>query len=51
MQKKNFSLHKGLPFLPEENKIEKCNKLLCNIYDKENYVVHMRTLKQALNHD
>ena len=47
----NFNLHKDLPFLPEGNKIEKCNKLVCNIYDKENYVVHMRALKQALNHD
>ena len=26
-----------------------CNKLVCNIYDKET-VVHIRTLKQALNH-
>ena len=31
-------------------KIEKCNKLVCSIQDKENYVVHIRALKQALNH-
>ena len=31
-------------------KIDKCKKLVCNLYDKENYVVHIRSLKQALNH-
>ena len=30
-------------------KINKCNKLVCNLYDKNNYVVHIRSLKQALN--
>ena len=42
-------LHSDLPFLPERMKIVKCNKLLCNLYDKESYVVHIRSLKQALN--
>ena len=46
---KSFSLHKELPFSPERMKIEKCNKLVCSIKDKENYVAHMRALKQALN--
>ena len=45
-----FNLHKDLPFLPETKKTKKCNKLVCNIHDKENYVVHIRALKQALNH-
>ena len=45
-----LNLHSDLPFLPERNKIKKCNKLLCNIYDKENYVVNIRALNQALNH-
>ena len=32
-------------------KIDKCNKLKCNnLYDKKNYVVHIRSLKQALSH-
>ena len=48
--KKLFNLHKDLPFLPERKKIEESNKLFCNIQDKENYVVHIRALKQALNH-
>ena len=31
-------------------KVNKGNKLVCNLYDKKNYVVHIRVLKQALNH-
>ena len=30
--------------------INKCNKLVCNLYDKKKYVVHINSLKQALNH-
>ena len=40
-------LHSDLPFLPERMKINKCNKLICNLYDKNNYVVHIRSLKQT----
>ena len=43
-------LHSDLPFLPVRMKIDKCTKLVCNLYDKKNYVVHIRSLKQALNH-
>ena len=39
-----------LPFLPERMKINKCSKLVCNLYDKKNYVVHKIALKQALMH-
>ena len=45
-----FNLHSDLPFLTKRKKTEKCNKLVCNILDKENYVVYIRDLKQALNH-
>ena len=48
--KKLFNLHKDLSFLPEREKIKKCNKLVCNIRDKTNYVVHIRVWKEALNH-
>ena len=44
------TLHKDLPFLLERMKINKCTKLVCNAQDKENYVVHIRALKQALDH-
>ena len=43
-------LHSDLPFLPERMKINKCSKLVCTLFDKENYVVHTRALEQALNH-
>ena len=49
--KKIFNLHRDLPFLPERKKTKKCKKLVCNIHNKENYVVHVRALKQALNHE
>ena len=48
--KKVHDLHSDLPFLPERMEIDKCKKLLCNLYNKKNYVVHIRSLKQALNH-
>ena len=43
-------LHSDLAFLPERIKINKCTKLVCSIENKENYIVHIGTLKQALNH-
>ena len=43
-------LHSDLPFLPERMKIDKCSKLACNLFDRNNYVVDIRSLKQALNH-
>ena len=48
--KKFFDLHIDLPFLPEREKIKKCNKIVCDVCERINYVVHMRALKQALNH-
>ena len=43
-------LHSDLPFFPERMKINKCSKLVCNLYAKNNYVVHTRSLKQELKH-
>ena len=34
-------LQSDLSFLPERMKINKCNKLVCNLYDKNNYVAHI----------
>ena len=31
-------------------KIEKIEKLVTNLHDKIEYVIHIRNLKQALNH-
>ena len=36
--------------MPEKIKINKIEKLICNLSDKENYVCHIRLLQQALNH-
>ena len=43
-------LHSDSPFLPKRMKIDKCKKLVCNLRNKKKYVVHIRSLKQALNH-
>ena len=45
-----WGLHKDLPFLPNREKINKVKKLITSIEDKENYVIHIRALKQALSH-
>ena len=51
IQKKElFNLHKDLPFLPESKKVNKVEKLICSIENKEKYVIHIRALEQALNH-
>ena len=46
---KLHDLHSDLPFSPERMKIDKCKKLICNLYSKKKYFVHIRSLKQALN--
>ena len=48
-----LNLHSDFLFLAQRKKIYKCKILVCNINDKENYVVHVvhiRALKQASNH-
>ena len=30
-------------------KIDKCKKLVCDLRNKKEYVVHIKSLKQALN--
>ena len=42
--------HGHLPFLAKRKKNKKFSRLVCNINDKENNVVHIKTLKQSLNH-
>ena len=47
---KLHELYNDLLFLPERMKIEKVEKLVANLHDKTEYVIHIRNLKQALNH-
>ena len=47
---KLHELLNDLPFLPERMKIEKVEKLVANLHDKTEYVIHVINLKQALNH-
>ena len=44
------NLHSDLPFLSERIIIKGCNEPVCNFYDKKQDVIHIRALKQALNH-
>ena len=47
---KLHELHNQLPFLPERMKIEKVEKLVANLLDKSECIMHIRNLKQAVNH-
>ena len=47
---KLHDLHSDLPFFHKRMKTDKCKKLVCNLRNKKKYVVHIRSLKQALNH-
>ena len=48
--KRLHDLHSGLPFLSERMEINKCKNLICNLSNKKKYVIHVNSLKQALNH-
>ena len=48
--KRLHDLHSDLPFLQRRKKIDKCMKLVCDLHNKKKYVVHIKSLKQALNH-
>ena len=47
---KLHEFYNDLLFLPERMKIEKVEKLVANLHDKTEYVIHIRNLKQALHH-
>ena len=42
--------HNDLPFMCERMKINGVEKLVPNLHDKRNYVIHIQTLDQALSH-
>ena len=45
------NLHSDLPFLPPRRKIKKFDRLVCDFHDKKNYFVHIKAIKQTLNHE
>lgn len=47
-RKSLHNLPNNLSFLPERRKIKKCHKLVYNLYDKNNYVAHIKTLKASI---
>ena len=47
---KIHALHNDLLFLCERRKIEKAENLAANLHDKNEYVIHIRNLKQTLNY-
>ena len=42
-----MKFHKDLSFLPERMNIEKFEKLVSNLHDETDYVIHIRNLKQT----
>ena len=46
---KSYELHNDLPFLPERMKVEKVKKLVTNLNDKNEFVIHIRNSKQPLS--
>ena len=48
--KELHNLHNDLLFMCEKMENNKVEKLVPNLYDKKNYVIHVRVLNQALKH-
>ena len=42
--------HNEFPFCPEKMKLDMIEKLVCNLNNKDKYVIHINVLQQALNH-
>ena len=48
--KELYELHKDLPFLSDRMEVNKFSQFVASVHDKNNYVIHIYALKQALNH-
>ena len=46
---KLHELHNDLPFLQQRSKIKKFEKIVTNLHDRTEYVIHIKNLKQELN--
>ena len=45
-----FELYNDLRFFSEGMIVDIAEKFVANLHDKKEYVIHIRNLKQALNH-
>ena len=48
--KELHDLHNDLPFMCEKIRVNEVEKLVPNLHDKKKYVIHVKALKQALDH-
>ena len=48
--KKLHNLHNDIPFMCTKMKVNGVEKLIPNLYYKRKYIIHIRALKQALDH-
>ena len=46
--KNSHDFHSDLPFLPERMKINKCKKLVCNLYDKKKLCCSYKVIKASI---
>ena len=51
VMKELHDLHNDLPFLTQRMKFGKVKILVAYLHDKNEYVIHIRNLKEALNHN
>ena len=42
--------HNDLPFMCEKIRVSRVEKLVPNLHDERKYVIHVKALKQALDH-
>ena len=47
---KLHDLHNDIPFMCSKMKVNEVEKLIPNLYDKRKHIIHIRALKQALDH-
>ena len=48
--KELHDLHNDIPFMCSKMKVGGVEKLIPNLYDKKKYIIHIRALKQAIDH-
>ena len=44
-------IHNDLPLLHNRMEIEKAEKLVANLHDNKEYIIHVKNSKQTLNHE